>query len=85
MESMKEMQALATAMDITFPVDIVSNNLNILDNLAPGASTSLKRDVDAGKASELDTLLFCVVRLARQYGVDTPWYCRVAEKLGFQG
>jgi len=81
----KEVEALAKAMDITFPVDIVANNLTILDNLAPGASTSLKRDVDAGKKSELDTLLFYVVRLARQYGVDTPWYCRVAEKMGFQG
>jgi 2-dehydropantoate 2-reductase len=81
----KEVEALATAMNITFPVDIVSNNLGILDNLAPGASTSLKRDVDAGKNSELDTLLFHVVRLGREYGVDTPWYNRVAEKMGFQG
>lgn len=79
----KEVEALAKAMDITFPVDIVSNNLAILDNLAPGASTSLKRDVDAGKKSELDTLLFSVVRLGKQLGVDTPWYCRAAEKMGF--
>ena len=81
----KEIEALAKAMDITFPVDIVANNLGILDNLAPGASTSLKRDVDAGKRSELDTLLFQVVRLGKQLGVDTPWYEKVAQKMGFQG
>ena len=81
----KEVEALAKAMDITFPVDIVSNNLAILDNLAPGASTSLKRDVDAGKQSELDTLLFFVVRLGKQLGVPTPWYEKVAEKMGFKG
>lgn len=81
----KEVEALAKAMDITFPVDIVANNLTILDNLAPGASTSLKRDVDAGKKSELDTLLFQVVRLSKQLGVATPWYDKVAQKMGFRG
>lgn len=81
----KEVEGLAKAMDITFPVDIVTNNLGILDNLAPGASTSLKRDVDAGKNSELDTLLFQVVRLGKQLGVATPWYEKVAAKMGFQG
>lgn len=81
----REVEALAKAMDITFPVDLVSNNLAILDNLAPGASTSLKRDVDAGKNSELDTLLFQVVRLSRQLGVATPWYEKAARKMGFQG
>ena len=62
-----------------------ANNLAILDNLAPGASTSLKRDVDAGKQSELDTLLFQVVRLGRQLGVPTPWYDKAAAKMGFEG
>lgn len=81
----KEVEALAKTMDITFPVDIVANNLAILDNLAPGASTSLKRDVDAGKNSELDTLLFQVVRLGKELGVATPWYAKAAEKMGFQG
>lgn len=80
-----EVEALAKAMDITFPVDIVSNNLAILDNLGPGASTSLKRDVDAGKKSELDTLLFQVVRLGKKLGVPTPWYEKAAEKMGFAG
>ncbi len=79
----KEVEALAGAMDITFPVDIVSNNLTILDDLGPGASTSLKRDVDAGKKSELDTLLFQVVRLGKKLGIPTPWYEKAAEKMGF--
>ena len=79
----REVQALAAAMDITFAVDLVENNLQILDGLAPGASTSLKRDVDAGRPSELDTLIFRVVRLGRELGVETPWYARVAEKMGF--
>lgn len=80
-----EVNALAKAMGIALPEDIVEKNLAILDNLAPGASTSLKRDVDAGKQSELDTLLFQVVRLTKELGVDAPWYAKAAEKMGFKG
>ena len=47
------------------------------------ASTSLKRDLDAGKPSEVDGLIFQVVRLGRQYGVPTPRYNAVAAKLGY--
>ena len=49
----------------------------------PDASTSLKRDLDAGKSSEVDGLIFEVVRLGRKYHVPTPMYDRVAAKLGF--
>lgn len=81
----REVEEIARAMGITFPVDLTETNLAILDALAPGASTSLKRDVDAGKSSELDGLIFQVVRLGRELGVPTPWYCKVAEKFGFAG
>lgn len=81
----REVDALARAMGITFEQDPVQLNLDILDALAPAASTSLKRDMDAGKNSEVDGLIFQVVRLGRQYGVPTPIYQRVAAKLGFKG
>ena len=57
-----------------FPLgdDLAERNLAIQDALAPDASTSLKRDLDAGKPSEVDGLIFQVVRLGRQYGVPTP-------------
>lgn len=80
-----EVVAVAAAMGIRFPCDPVQRNLDILDDLAPGASTSLKRDVDAGKPSEIDGLIFQVVRLGRELGVPTPWYSRVADKFGFAG
>ncbi len=79
----EEVSALADAMGFPFPEDPVSRNLAILDALDPDASTSLKRDLDAGKPSETDGLIFEVVRLGRQYGVPTPLYDRVAAKLGF--
>ena len=46
---MKEIDALAVAMGVPFQVDIVRNNLAILDALAGSATTSMQRDVAAGK------------------------------------
>ena len=78
-----EVGALAQAMGFPFPEDPVARNLAIQDALDPDASTSLKRDLDAGKPSEVDGLIFEVVRLGRKYHVPTPMYDRVAAKLGF--
>ena len=78
-----EIGALAQAMGFPFPEDPVARNLAIQDALDPDASTSLKWDLDAGKLSEVDGLIFEVVRLGRKYHVPTPMYDRVAAKLGF--
>ncbi len=80
---MKEIDALAQAMGINFTVDIVQTNLNILDNLSPIASTSMQRDLRQGRKSEIDGLIFEVVRLGRQYGVPVPTYKMIAARFGF--
>lgn len=82
---MKEIDALATAMDVPFLVDIVTTNLQILDTLNPEAGTSMQRDVYAGKASEIDGLIYEVVRMGKRYGVPTPTYEMVAEKARADG
>lgn len=82
---MKEIDALATAMDVPFLVDIVTTNLQILDTLNPEAGTSMRRDVYAGKASEIDGLIYEVVRMGQRYGVPTPTYEMVAEKARADG
>ena len=78
-----EIGALAQAMGFPFPEDPVARSLAIQDALDPDASTSLKRDLDARNPSEVDGLIFEVVRLGRKYHVPTPMYDRVAAKLGF--
>ncbi len=78
-----EIGALAAAMGHPFPEDPVPRSLAIQDALDPDASTSLKRDLDSGKPSEVDGLIFEVVRLGRKYGVPTPAYDRAAAKLGY--
>lgn len=82
-ELVAEIGALAQAMGYPFPEDPVARNLAIQDALDPDASTSLKRDLDAGKPSEVDGLIFEVVRLGRKHHVPTPMYDKVAAKLGY--
>ena len=61
-----EVDALAAAMGIPFTVDIVKTNLGILDALTPEASTSMQRDIRQGKASEIDGLVYEVVRMGQK-------------------
>ena len=77
----KETAALAEAMGVPFEKDMVEVNLKILSNLAPEATTSMQRDVMAGKNSEIDGLVYEVVRMGAEYGVPVPVYTKVAEKL----
>jgi 2-dehydropantoate 2-reductase len=76
---MREVDALAVAMDASFLVDIVTTNLRILDGLTPEASTSMQRDIYAGKSSEIDGLIYEVVRMGERYSVPTPTYQMIAE------
>ena len=77
---MREVDALAVAMEVPFLVDIVTTNLQILDALNPTASTSMQRDIYAGKPSEIDGLIYEVVRMGKKYGVPTPTYEMVEKK-----
>ncbi len=77
---MREVDDLAVAMGVPFAVDIVKTNLQILDALMPTASTSMQRDIYAGKSSEIDGLVYEVVRLGKKYSVPTPTYEMIADK-----
>ncbi len=76
----EEINAIAKAMNISLPENIVEINLEIMDQLAPNASASMQRDIWAGKESEIDGLVYEVVRLGKKYDVPTPIYDKVAKK-----
>lgn len=76
-----EIMILSKAMGITFEEDMVATNVAIMDSLAPGVKTSMQRDVEAGKKSELDGLVYSVARLGEEYGVLLPMYQKISEKL----
>lgn len=81
----REIVTLANAMGITFEEDLVERNLKILSNLPEEATTSMQRDVIEGKQSEIDGLVYEVVRMAKKYGVEVPAYERAAEKFREMG
>ncbi len=76
----QEIKALSDAMDASLPEDIVEINKTIMNGLAPTATASMHRDIRAGKQSELDGLVFEVVRMGAKYGVPVPTYERIAKK-----
>jgi 2-dehydropantoate 2-reductase len=69
---MTEIQQVAHAMDITLPADIVQRQLNWVDQLPAEGTTSLQRDILAGRPSELEAWTGAVVRLGHQTGTPTP-------------
>ena len=62
----REIVALSHAMGIEFAEDLVERNLKILAALSPEATTSMQRDVMEEKCSEMDGLVYEVVRMGRR-------------------
>ena len=77
----REIAALAETIGVPFERDMVEVNLKILSTLAPEATTSMQRDVMDGKNSEIDGLVYEVVRMGERYHVPMPMYAKVAERL----
>lgn len=77
----EEVMELSKAMGITFEEDMVTTNLAIMDTLAPGVKTSMQRDVEAGKMSELDGLVYSVAQMGKEYGIELPTYQKISQKL----
>ena len=84
-ELVSEVCSIGIAMGLEFGPDVVDRNLAILDSLAPSVTTSLQRDIMAGRQSEVDGLIYEVVRLGEKYGVQVPMYKEVAQMLKEKG
>ena len=81
----REIVALSHAMGIEFAEDLVERNLKILAALSPEATTSMQRDVMEEKCSEMDGLVYEVVRMGEEYKVDMPQYKKAAAPFREQG
>ena len=68
----QEVFLLARARRIALQEDAVDRALALVDALPEGAITSMQRDMQAGRPSELESLTGAVVRLARAAGVPAP-------------
>jgi 2-dehydropantoate 2-reductase len=72
---MREVWEVAVVRGINLSEDAANQAMTFLDGLPPDGTTSLYRDVDAGRPSELEAQLGAVVRLGSEAGVETP-VCR---------
>ena len=71
-EALAEVAAVAEARGVQLEADLVAETLEFIDNASPDMRTSMQRDVEAGRLSELESMIGVVPRLGRQTGVATP-------------
>jgi 2-dehydropantoate 2-reductase len=71
-EAITEVAAVARAKGVSLDADVVDNTLAFIDESAPGIKPSMQRDVEAGRVSELESMLGIVVRLSEELSVPTP-------------
>lgn len=71
-QGMREIFEVARARKVSLPEGIVEKSMGLMDSLAASATTSLQRDIAAGKPSELEAWNGAVVRLGRETGIQTP-------------
>lgn len=76
-----ELKTLSIVMNLDVDIDIVKDNLIIIDKFKGDTTASLQRDLKTQNNSEIDGLLFNVLRLGKKYKVDMPTYEKVAKKL----
>lgn len=77
-----EVQELGKKMGVEFEEDLVGRSLKILDTVEDGDTTSMQRDVLAGRTSEFDGQVCEPIRLGEKYGLPMTNYRKVAAKFG---
>ena len=71
-QSMREIEAVARAKQVAIADDIVETTMAFVDSVPAISTTSLQRDLMAGKPSELEAWNGAVVRLGQSVNVPTP-------------
>lgn len=80
-DAMREVEALARARGVRLPESVVAGTMAFVDDQPPETTTSLQRDLLAGRPSELDAWTGAVVRLAAESGVAVPLHRLLLEVL----
>jgi 2-dehydropantoate 2-reductase len=71
-EAMAEVEQVARARGIALDADVVEKALAFVRNLEPESTTSMQRDVAAGRRLEIEALSGSVVRHGQETGIATP-------------
>jgi len=70
--ALEEAAAVGRAAGAGLDRDIVAKTTAFIDDAAPGLKPSLQRDVEAGRRSELESMIGIVVRMGQARGVPVP-------------
>jgi len=81
LSAMEEIYALARAREIKMLPDSVDTVMASIDGLPEGTTSSMQRDIAAGKPSELEAQNGAVVRMGREAGVEVPTHTLIYETL----
>ena len=66
---------------VELPADAIATVMAAVDGLPADATSSMQRDIAAGKPSELESQNGAVVRMAHESGVDVPTHEHIYEIL----
>jgi 2-dehydropantoate 2-reductase len=78
--AMREVEAVARAKGLHLDDDVVEKTMDFCDKMTPDTTSSMQRDVAAGRRLEYDAINGAVVRAGRETGLPTPvhefcWTC----------
>jgi 2-dehydropantoate 2-reductase len=76
-DAMREVESVGRARGIALNPDVVDSSVALLESFEPGATSSMQRDVAAGRPFELEAFSGTIVRLGRRHGVDTPTHATI--------
>ncbi|MGE5626971.1 MAG: ketopantoate reductase family protein [Solirubrobacterales bacterium] len=83
-ELCREIDAIGKKLNFKFYPDLTEVNLKTLYTLPKDATSSLYKDIKSGQRSEVDSLIFKVVSLGEELGVETPTYKIIADHFGYK-
>lgn len=78
-----EIKQIGNKLEIGLDVDITEANLKIVDSLTPDTTASMQKDMKNGRKTEMDGLVFEVVRLADKLEIHAPFYSMIAKHFGY--
>jgi 2-dehydropantoate 2-reductase len=69
---MQEVEAVTRARGVELDADVVQKSLDFVDKAAPHIKPSMQLDVEAGRRSELESMIGVIGRKGRELSVPTP-------------
>ena len=69
---MREVEAVARAGGVALDGDVIEQVLALVDSVAAAIKPSMQRDVEAGRRSELESMIGVIGRRGRELGIATP-------------